>query len=275
MALNSERRYKACVGVPFTAWFCIIRKEKIPQDGFSIVQEEAKKLVELVKKSGSPSDAPHVKRYIKTELECLGVRKPVIHSLAKEFRNAHEKDRDLSDIHKVVGELWSVPIYDVKTLAISILRIMDKKIDKSTFDLVKAWFDDIDNWSHCDGLSVYVLGSILLRDDSVISEIMKWTKSDNHWRRRGALTSTMLANRKTKGDPFWTLTMLNDVVEDKEYYVRKTFSWVLREMGKGYPDFVFEYLMYNKSKFNKTDVKESVKYLPKDKAKTVLESDLS
>lgn len=212
---------------------------------------------------------------MKTKLECLGVRKPVIHSIAKEFHDAHKKDKDLSDIHKVVSELWSVPIYDVKTLAISILRRLDKKIDKSTFDLVKAWFDDIDNWSHCDGLSVYVLGSILLRDDSIISEIMKWTKSGSIWRRRGALTSTMLANRKRKGDPFWTLTMLNDVLEDRDYYVRKTFSWVLREMGKGYPDFVYEYLMYNKAKFNKTDVKESVKYLPEDKAKTILESGFS
>ncbi len=239
------------------------------------MHKETKELIESVKENKNPEDAPHVKRYMKTDFECLGVRKPLLHSLAKEFYDAHKKDGNLVGVHKVVEELWSVPIYDVKTLAISILRRFDKMVDRSTLDVVEVWYDDIDNWSHCDGLSVYVLGSIVLRDDSVISGIMSWTKSDNPWRRRGALLSTMLGNRKGKGDPFWTFTMLNDVLEDEEYYVRKTFSWVLREMGKGYPDFVFEYLMYNKSRFSNTDVKESVKYLPEENAKTVLETDFT
>jgi len=104
---------------------------------------------------------------------------------------------------------------------------------------------------------------------------MGWTKSDNFWKRRAALTSTMLGNRVGKGDPFWTLTMLNDVLDDKEYYVKKVYGWVLREMGKGYPDFVFEYMMYNKSRFNRTDVKEAVKHLPEEKTKMVMESDFS
>lgn len=251
------------------------KKNNISQFKYSLMQKETKELVALIKNNKSPEDAPHVKQYMKTELECLGVRKPFLHSLAKEFYGAHKDDKDLEGVHKVAEELWDFPIFDVKTLAISILRKFDKKVDESTFDLVKPWFDDIDNWSHCDGLSVYVLGPIILKDDSVVSDIMSWTQSENPWRRRGALTSTMLGNRKGKGDPFWTLTMLNDVLGDKDYYVRKTFSWVLREMGKGFPDFVYEYLMYNKSKFSKRDVEESVKYIPKEKAETVLELDLT
>jgi 3-methyladenine DNA glycosylase AlkD len=239
------------------------------------VQKETKRLVDLVKKNASPEDAPHANKYIKTELEVLGVRMPILDSIAKEFFDAHKKDEDLREVHRTVDELWSSPIYDVKTLAISILRRFRRKLDLATFDLIKVWWDDIDNWAHCDGLSVYVLGSVLLADDSVISDIMEWTKLDNFWKRRGALTSTMLGNRVGKGDPFWTLTMLNDVLDDHEYYVRKTFGWVLREMGKGYPDFVFEYMMYNKSRFNKTDVKEAVKHLPVEQAKMVIESDFS
>ncbi len=239
------------------------------------MRKGTERLVDLVRKNASPEDAPHAQKYIKTNLELLGVRMPILDSIAKEFFDLHKKDGDLSEVHRTAGELWAVPIYDVKTLAISILRRFRRKLDVSTFDVVKAWWDDIDNWAHCDGMSVYVLGSILLKDDSVISEIMEWTKSDNFWRRRAALTSTMLGNRAGKGDPFWTLTMLNDVLDDDEYYVRKVYGWVLREMGKGYPDFVFEYMMFNKSKFNKTDVKEAVKHLPEDQAKTVMETDFS
>ncbi|UCD92417.1 MAG: DNA alkylation repair protein [Methanobacteriota archaeon] len=239
------------------------------------MQKETSELAKTVKNNKNLKDAPHVKRYIKTDLECLGVRKPILHSLAKEFYDKHKKDGNLDHVHKVVKELWSVPIYDVKTLAISILRRFDRMVDRSTLNMVETWYDDIDNWSHCDGLSVYVLGSIVLKDESVVPEIMSWTKSHNFWKRRGALLSTMIGNRKGKGDPFWTFTMLNDLLEDKEYYVRKAFSWVLREMGKGYPDFVYEYLMYNKAKFSKKDVEESVKYIPEDKAKMVLEYDLN
>lgn len=239
------------------------------------MRKKTERLVDLVKKNASPEDAPHAQKYIKTNLELLGVRMPILDSIAKEFFDLHKKDGDLSEVHRTADELWTVPIYDVKTLAISILRRFRRKLDVSTFDVVKAWWDDIENWAHCDGMSVYVLGSILLKDESAISEIMEWTKSDNFWRRRAALTSTILGNRAGKGDPFWTLTMLNDVLDDDEYYVRKVYGWVLREMGKGYPDFVFEYMMYNKSKFNKTDVKEAVKHLPEEKAKTVMETDFS
>jgi 3-methyladenine DNA glycosylase AlkD len=250
-------------------------KYDIPRNESTFVQKETKRLVDLVKENGSPEDAPHAQKYIKTKFEVLGVRMPTLDSIAKEFYNAHKTDENLIDVHRTVNELWSVPIYDVKTLAISILRRFKRKLDRTTFDTVKGWWDDLDNWAHCDGTSVYVLGSILLKDDSVISDIMEWTKSDNPWKRRAALTSTMLGNRVGKGDPFWTLTMLNDVLDDKEYYVKKVYGWVLREMGKGYPDFVFEYLMYNKSRFNKTDVKEAVKHLPEEKAKMVIESDFS
>jgi 3-methyladenine DNA glycosylase AlkD len=251
------------------------KKNDILRTESTLVQKETKRLVDLVKENESPEDAPRANTYMKTSLELLGVRMPILDSIAKEFFDLHRKDEDLREVHRTVEELWSVPIFDVKTLAISILRRFRRKLDASTFDVVKIWLDDIDNWAHCDGLSVYVLGSILLNDESVIADIMGWTKSDNFWRRRAALTSTMLGNRAGKGDPFWTLTMLNDVLDDNEYYVRKTFGWVLREMGKGYPDFVFEYMMYNKSKFNKTDVKEAVKRLPEEQAKTVIESDFS
>jgi 3-methyladenine DNA glycosylase AlkD len=183
------------------------------------VRKETERLVDLVKKNGSPEDAPHAQKYIKTKFEVLGVRMPTLDSIAKEFYSAHKTDENLIEVHIVVNELWSVPIYDVKTLAISILRRFRRKLDRTTFDTVKGWWDDLDNWAHCDGTSVYVLGSILLKDDSVISDIMEWTKSDNQWKRRAALTSTMLGNRVGKGDPFWTLTMLNDVLDDKEYYV--------------------------------------------------------
>ncbi len=236
------------------------------------MRNEVKELVEMIKENGRPEDAPHVERYIKTDFQCLGVRKPVLHSIAKDIYLAHKADEDMAEVHNLVRDVWQIPIFDVKTLAISVLRQFNRKVDRTTFDLVKDWFDDIDNWSHCDGLSVYVLGSIILKDDSVVPEIMGWTKSDNFWRRRAALTSTMLGNRSGEADPFWTFTMLNDVLDDDEYYVKKVFGWVLREMGKGYPDFVFEYLMYNKSKFSIMDVRESVKYLPEEKASMVLES---
>lgn len=241
----------------------------------SVVRKDTEKLVELVRKNERPKDAPHVRRYIKTGLECLGVRKPVLHSIAKDIFNKHKQDGNMDAVYGIVSDLWEVPIYDVKTLAISILRQFGKRLDRTTFDVVDAWFDDVDNWSHCDGLSVYVLGSIILKDDSVVSEIMEWIRSKNFWRRRAALTSTMLGNRKGKADPFWTFTMLNDVLDDREHYVRKVFSWVLREMGKGFPDFVYEYLMYNKSKLTKKDIEESVKYLPEEKARIVLELDFS
>jgi 3-methyladenine DNA glycosylase AlkD len=253
----------------------ILKKSKISVTNHFSVRKEVKRLVDFVTGHKRPEEVPFIKRYIRTRYEMLGVRKPVLHSIAKGIHAEHKKDDDLREIHRLVHDLWRLPIYDVKTLAISILRQFGKRLDRSTFELVKNWYDDVDNWSHCDGLSVYVLGSIILNDDSVIGEIMAWTKSDNFWRRRAALTSTMIGNRKAKVDPFWTFTMLNDLVDDDEHYVKKAFSWVLREMGKGYPDFVFEYLMYNKSKFKKMDVKESVKYLPKEKARMVLESDLS
>lgn len=239
------------------------------------MRKEIKRLVDAVTEHERPDDVPFIKRYITTKYEMLGVRKPVLHSLAKDIHAEHKKDDDLGEIHRLVHDLWQLPIFDVKTLAVSILRQFSRRLDRDTFELVNEWFDEVDNWSHCDGLSVYVLGSIILNDDSVVPEIMGWTRSDNFWRRRAALTSTMIGNRKAKVDPFWTFTMLNDLVDDDEHYVKKAFSWVLREMGKGYPDFVFEYLMYNKSKFNKSDVKESVKYLSQEKAKMVLESDFS
>jgi len=101
------------------------------------------------------------------------------------------------------------------------------------------------DWASVDHFGVTVAGPAW-RDGLVPdAAVHNWTKSDDRWRRRLALVSTVRLNtpaRGRTGDAARTLSVCRLLIEDRDDMVVKAMSWALRELAKRDPAAVKRFL---------------------------------
>jgi 3-methyladenine DNA glycosylase AlkD len=103
---------------------------------------------------------------------------------------------------------------------------------------VTALAEGFADWASVDHFGVTVAGPAW-RDGLIPdSAVHTWTKSDDRWRRRLALVSTVRLNtpaRGRTGDATRTLAVCRRLIEDRDDMVVKAMSWALRELAKRDP----------------------------------------
>ena len=67
--------------------------------------------------------------------------------------------------------------------------------------------------------------------------------------------------RRGRGDFPRFARYADRMLEDREFFIRKSIGWVLRETGKPQPDTVFAWLLPRASRASGITVREAVKYL--------------
>ena len=80
--------------------------------------------------------------------------------------------------------------------------------------------------------------------EKVLKQLRQWNKSTNLWDRRQSLVSLLYFSRTKKIIlPFDTIIYLvNELVNDSEYYVQKAVGWTLKELYNVYPAATLQYL---------------------------------
>jgi 3-methyladenine DNA glycosylase AlkD len=89
------------------------------------------------------------------------------------------------------------------------------------------------SWDEVDGYGIYIAGAAWLRGLIRDADVRRWAKSDDLWRRRAALVSTVVLNIKAhggRGDTKRTLAIAKLLVDDREDMVVKAMSWALRSL---------------------------------------------
>jgi 3-methyladenine DNA glycosylase AlkD len=62
----------------------------------------------------------------------------------------------------------------------------------------------------------------------------------------------------------------DDMLDEREFFVRKAIGWVLREAGKSRPDEVYEWLAARTQRASGVTVREAVKHLREEQREALL-----
>ena len=192
-----------------------------------------------------------------------GVAKPILHIIAAEIGKFHkinpEKASQLSNM------IWDEGSYEAKQIVGKSLEKFALKHPKICLNFISKKLNEIDNWSVCDSLAMYSIEPIVLSDpDLVLPLSEEWINSENKWIRRfGVVTLRGYKRVKTTNQVF---NILDTIMVDNEKDVKKAVSWILREITKGNPDEVAEFLkkwaQKNPSKHTRWIIKDGMKKLP-------------
>ena len=188
----------------------------------------------LCKFSGLKADAhdEFLGGYLNTKLRVLGVKVPLQRSV---FRQGYSFSG--LPFHEQLS-LWNeiyhrAEVHEVKTQALYFVdTALKKESEEKIWLTIRGWVKSTDNWAHSDGLSSYYSRLQEKLDEKVLKQLQLWNRSDLLWERRQSVVSLLYYRRTRKKIPPYQvmLKLVENLLDDEEYYVQKGVGWTLREL---------------------------------------------
>jgi 3-methyladenine DNA glycosylase AlkD len=177
----------------------------------------SKEIISYLKKHSSKKDKDGMARFGINPEYAMGVRVPVLRSLA----------RKIGKNHKLALELWKTKIHEVRILA---TMIDDPKL--VTEKQMEEWVKGFNSWDLCD----QCCSNLFCRLPISWKKVREWSnKKEEFVRRAGFSLIAYLAchDKKAKDKDFEKFfPLIKKYSIDERNFVRKAVNWALRQIGK-------------------------------------------
>lgn len=188
----------------------------------------------------------------------LGVSVPQ----SREIARSHFQQSGLSD----VKELMRSKIHEERLVALLILVHKFQSSEKGIAEFYLRNLKYVDNWDLVDLSAPCILGAHLANTDR--SLLYELAKSDNLWKKRVAIVSTLHFIRKN--DFKDTLKIAEILLCDSHDLIHKATGWMLREVGKRDPAALEEFLAAHAPKMPRTALRYAIERMSAKKRKHYL-----
>jgi len=145
---------------------------------------------------------------------------------------------------------------------VALLELHAELLRTRDLPLIERLLRESRTWALVDGLAAHVVGGILVRQPGETTAVLdRWATDPDFWIRRSSLLAELLPVRDgAELGPF--LRRADAMLEEKEFFIRKAIGWVLREVGKGRPEEVADWLVPRTHRASGVTMREAVRYLP-------------
>jgi 3-methyladenine DNA glycosylase AlkD len=180
--------------------------------------QEAQLLINQLRANANDKYAEGTERFgVKTNQEVLGVKLPIIRSIAK----TAERSTPLAN------ELWQSPYHDARLLATLIANPKD-------FELQNAidWIHAFDSWDICDQCCTNLIRHLPYCHEL----ILQYHNAQEEYVKRFAFAQIAVCATHWKKVPddyfFQFFPIIIKQSSDNRNFVKKAVNWALRQMGK-------------------------------------------
>jgi 3-methyladenine DNA glycosylase AlkD len=232
-----------------------------PADRHPTRQEALSRFRQQFKRLADPERAAQEKRYLKSPFKFYGVSVPQMRAVARQFRR---ENRDVAKraLWDICQALWQGEFHEERALAMLLLEEYRTLLDYSDIPLLERMLRESTNWDQVDEISVHLVGSVLEKDQRALEYLKGWSRDPSFWMRRAALLSQLLLFRERKGDKGLFYSFADEMMEEKEFFIRKAIGWVLRDMARVDPEEVFRFVAENKDRMSGVTFREATRRLP-------------
>lgn len=134
-------------------------------------------------------------------------------------------------------ELLRSPVHEHRLTALLIMVAQFEKAKgdeaQRTRDAIARRYlgnlDRVNNWDLVDSSAHFILGASAFSQGKFLDELRELARSDDLWRRRVAVISTLYFLRK--GEGALTIELAAQLIDDERDLMHKAIGWMLREMG--------------------------------------------
>jgi 3-methyladenine DNA glycosylase AlkD len=218
---------------------------------------------ESLQAAGTADRAAGEKRYLKSDLDFLGATVPQVRRQALIWLRAYP-DLELDQLRRLVQALWRRRVHELRSFGIELLVGRVDLLTAGDLQLVEWILNRANTWAHVDPVAVQIAGPLVERHPHLAGALDRWASDDNFWLRRSALLAHLLPLRHGAGDWDRFVRYAGQMLEEKEFFVRKAIGWVLREAAKKTPQRVVEFLSVNLHRISGLSLREAIKPLSPD-----------
>ena len=160
----------------------------------------------------------------------------------------------------LAGALWAKPVHERRAAAVFLLERHPDLIAPRDLRLIERLVRESRTWALVDPLAVNVLGGIIVRFPRSAARLNRWSRDEDFWVRRAALLAWIRPLKEgQRTDRF--LRYADDMLGEREFFIRKAIGWVLREMGKERPGEVVHWLETRTDRVSGVTIREALKYV--------------
>lgn len=177
----------------------------------------AKEIISELKRRSNPKDREGMARFGINPQYALGIRVPVLRSLARKTGKNHELARDL----------WASRMHEARILA----SMVDEP-GKVTEAQTERWVKDFNSWDLCDQCCLNLFDELPF----AFRKASEWPKNQREFVRRAgfALMACLAWQAKgiRDGEFLKFFPIIKKYSTDERNFVRKAVNWALRQIGK-------------------------------------------
>lgn len=212
-------------------------------------------------------------RFFKEEIELIGVRIPIVRSIAAKYWKDVKK-LDKKKLLALCEELLKTNMQEDSVIAYDFVYRMRKQLKPKDFGVFEQWLKKyVNNWAKCDDLCTGALGELIAMYPQLIQKIIAWRTSKNRWVRRGSAVALIVPIKRA--DILLDVFAVSDtLIADEDDLVRKGYGWLLKEASNIYPKEVFEYVMKNKDKMPRVALRYAIEKMPVSWKKQAIKVDI-
>jgi 3-methyladenine DNA glycosylase AlkD len=213
-----------------------------------------------LRRRADPDRAAGAKRYLKSDLEFIGVTTPEFRAEVREalhLTGPPERDGLLA----AAAELWARPVFELRAAAVELLDRHVRQLDERDLATVEAMIRAARTWALVDWLATRVAAPLVDRHPELSRDLDRWAGDDEFWVRRAAMLALLPALRRGGGDLDRFCRYADAMLDEREFFIRKAIGWVLREVAKKRPAAVAQWLRPRVVRASGLTVREAVKYL--------------
>jgi 3-methyladenine DNA glycosylase AlkD len=188
-----------------------------------------KTLVSRLKSAAPTKSSPKAQSYLGSPVPVLGVRVPRLRAMVSAFRKAH-RDLPVNQLNRLAATLWKGPTFEERALAISLLDAYPRILDDASWKILDRWAGEASGWGLCDWLGLGPIAKVVHSQPGRYREIVRWTKSENLWRRRIAVYA--MRDFVFAGELNPAFGVFERLLHDDEFWVQRAVGTWLRESWK-------------------------------------------
>jgi len=170
--------------------------------------------------AADPEFAAGLRWFFKEPVKPYGVRTPLLRELAR-LAYHDVKLWPVGERDRFVAELWKSGMLEEGGIVCHLYRRFAKSCGEREFAMFELWLDRyVRNWSHCDGVSTWLIAASIANRPGLADRLARWTRSKNRWKRRSAAVS-FIQEAKCGRNTETIFHVCGLLIEDTDDMVRK------------------------------------------------------
>jgi 3-methyladenine DNA glycosylase AlkD len=205
-------------------------------------------------------------RFFKEDVKLYGVQSAAMKKIGRKYlKELRGLAVDKAEMFALCEELWRSGYNEEYFIACRWSESLREQFEIEDFEVFAGWLERyVSNWAACDTLCNHTVGDIVSMYPALTDGLLKWTRSENRWVKRGAAVSLILPARH--GKFLETVFEISDaLLTDSDDMVRKGYGWLLKAASESHEDEVWQYVMERRGVMPRTSLRYAVEKMPKER----------